>query len=306
MVEFQQKKSGNCNNTLITVFTPTFNRADKLIKCYESLVSQTSHNFVWQVIDDGSTDNTKELVEGFISENKINIIYIKKDNGGKVSAINLSLDQLDTELWVCLDSDDYFFDNAIQTIEENYYKILNMDEICGLFGVRSLSTGEPMQGKKIPEDIIFATQYYIRDKLKIEPEYFQVYKGSVIKNYRYPIFGNEKFMYESYVQDQIDQKYKFYIIHSPVMVSYYYEDGLTRHQKALTKANPIGYRELKRQRIELNYSLLDKLKSCIAYDTGCILSKRNDLVMKSPAPFWTIALFPFSVLDFLLRYRNVK
>ena len=305
MQEFQQKKSENYNDVLITVFTPTYNREKTLTRCYESLISQTSHNFIWEVIDDGSTDNTQELINGFIKEKKIRIDYIKKENGGKVSAINLSLDRLKTKLWVCLDSDDYFFDDAISTIEKLYEEIAGNSNICGFFGVRSLVDGKPMQGKSIPLNVKFATQHMIRDKLKIAPEYFQVYKKDVIEKYRYPIYENEKFMYESYVQDQIDQKYEFFIIHKPIMVSYYCEDGLTKHQKHLTKTNPIGYRELKRQRIELNFSLFDKLKSCVAYDTGCILSHRLDLVLNSPAPIMTLLLFPLSLLDYLLRYRNV-
>ena len=69
---------------LITVFTPTYNRAYILKKCYDSLVVQTSENFVWQIIDDGSTDNTRDLVEQFVSDGKIEIEYYYKENGGKV------------------------------------------------------------------------------------------------------------------------------------------------------------------------------------------------------------------------------
>ena len=100
---------------LITVFTPTYNRENTLRRCYESLIMQTSKNFVWQIIDDGSSDGTEELIHNFIADEKIEIMYIKKQNGGKVSAINKSLEITKTELWICLDSDDYFFPDAIAT-----------------------------------------------------------------------------------------------------------------------------------------------------------------------------------------------
>ena len=79
------------NSTEITVFTPTFNRAHLLHQCYESLLKQTYKNFEWLIVDDGSSDNTKETVEHFITENKIKIRYFFKRNGGKHTAVNFGV-----------------------------------------------------------------------------------------------------------------------------------------------------------------------------------------------------------------------
>lgn len=289
---------------LITVFTPTYNRATKLKQCYASLIRQTSNNFLWQIIDDGSTDNTKEVVEEFISDGKIKIEYVKKENGGKISAINKSLDITTTELWVCLDSDDYFFDTAIETYEKLYSFIADKNDVCGLFSLRSKQNGSPMQNETIPNHIVYETQFNIRYKFKIEPEYVQVYKTKIIKEYKYPRFKNEKYMPLSYVQDQIDQKYKFYIFDIPTMVCEYQDDGITKNQKKLIKNNPKGYTAFKKQQIEIAPTFLFRIKACITYDTGCILSRDyKSIISGSPNKLLTIILFPVSLIDYLLRYK---
>ena len=91
----------------LTVFTPSYNRAYTLNKCYESLKRQTSQDFIWLIIDDGSSDNTKELVDKWIKEDKINIKYIYQKNQGMHGAHNTAYENIDTELNVCIDSDDY-------------------------------------------------------------------------------------------------------------------------------------------------------------------------------------------------------
>lgn len=98
----------------LTVFTPTYNRAHTLGRTYESLLRQTDQDFEWLVIDDGSTDNTRRLVQGWIAEDKIPIRYIHKENGGLYTGYNTAYANIETELCVCIDSDDYMPDDAVE------------------------------------------------------------------------------------------------------------------------------------------------------------------------------------------------
>ena len=100
----------------VTVFTPTYNRAYTLPKLYNSLCRQTSVDFMWLVVDDGSTDNTEELIKGWQEENKVLIEYHKQSNGGKMRAHNLGVKLCNSELFFCVDSDDYISDVAIEHI----------------------------------------------------------------------------------------------------------------------------------------------------------------------------------------------
>lgn len=91
----------------LTVFTPAYNRAHTLPRTYESLVKQDCKDFIWLIVDDGSSDNTKELVEEWQKkENGFEIRYIYKENGGMHTAHNVAYENIDTELNVCIDSDD--------------------------------------------------------------------------------------------------------------------------------------------------------------------------------------------------------
>ena len=107
----------------LTVFTPTYNRAYILQRCYESLVRQTSKDFIWLIIDDGSTDNTKSLVDQWIKEkNEFEIKYVYKENGGMHTGHNKAYELIDTELNVCIDSDDFMPDNSVELIVDFWSK----------------------------------------------------------------------------------------------------------------------------------------------------------------------------------------
>ena len=100
----------------ITVYTPTYNRANLLQNLYKSLLQQTYRNFEWLIIDDGSTDNTKQVVNGFISQGIIDIRYFYKQNGGQHTALNMGIEKAEGTLLMDVDSDDYLTDNALERI----------------------------------------------------------------------------------------------------------------------------------------------------------------------------------------------
>jgi glycosyltransferase involved in cell wall biosynthesis len=107
----------------ITVFTPTYNRKKTLPRAYNSLLNQTDKNFLWLIIDDGSVDNTQELVLKWINENKIKIEYHFKKNGGKHTAMRLAYQLTKTKYILGLDSDDELMPNTIETFESEWRKI---------------------------------------------------------------------------------------------------------------------------------------------------------------------------------------
>ena len=123
---------------LVTVFTPTYNRAYTLERLYNSLVEQTNNSFVWLIVDDGSTDNTAQLVNKFIAENKINIQYHCQENAGKSQAHNKGVALCETELFVCVDSDDYLAPNAIERVTHHWNYAKSLENCIGIFALRSL------------------------------------------------------------------------------------------------------------------------------------------------------------------------
>ena len=125
----------------LTVFTPAYNRAHTIGRTYKSLCRQTCKDFEWLVIDDGSSDNTKELVEGWIKENKIPIRYIYQQNQGMHGAHNTAYANITTELNTCIDSDDFMPDDAVENIVY-FWKQNGSDKYAGIIGLDQVVSGE--------------------------------------------------------------------------------------------------------------------------------------------------------------------
>ena len=117
----------------LTIFTPAYNRAHTIGRTYESLCRQTCKDFEWLVIDDGSSDNTRELVEGWMTENKIPIRYIYQENQGMHGAHNTAYKNIYTELNTCIDSDDWMPDDAVEIINNSWSKYRDLN-ISGMVG----------------------------------------------------------------------------------------------------------------------------------------------------------------------------
>ena len=101
----------------LTVFTPAYNRAHTLPRTYESLCNQKCKDFCWLIIDDGSTDDTEQLVKGWMEkDNGFEIQYIYKENGGMHTAHNMAYENITTELNVCVDSDDCMAEDGVAKI----------------------------------------------------------------------------------------------------------------------------------------------------------------------------------------------
>lgn len=158
-----------------TIFTPTYNREKLLKKLYESLKKQTYKDFEWIIVDDGSTDNTKEVVDKFLNEKILDIKYFYKANGGKQRAYNFGVEKAKGELFICLDSDDEYVENGLEIIlkywekyekleetdSENRIKNLKNNKNCEIAGMGYLSIypDGKIIGTEFPENEMIETQF---------------------------------------------------------------------------------------------------------------------------------------------------
>ena len=129
----EQNKIETDKKTL-TIFTPTYNRAYTLHLGYEALSRQTCKDFIWLIVDDGSTDDTLEWVEKWIAERKIDIRYHYQENQGMHAAHNTAYRLIDTELNTCVDSDDYMPDDAVEKII-TFWNAHGSKEVAGIIGL---------------------------------------------------------------------------------------------------------------------------------------------------------------------------
>ena len=133
----------------LTIFTPTYNRANKLFRLYCSLCAQRDKDFEWLIVDDGSMDNTEDIVREWISENIITIYYYKQQNEGKMRAHNYGVSLTNTSYFVCVDSDDYLIDSAVEIICKSMNDIPSGISIGGIIFLKTLQ-GQDIQQAQVP------------------------------------------------------------------------------------------------------------------------------------------------------------
>lgn len=223
---------------MITIFTPTYNRAYRLPNLYKSLQEQTCKDFEWLVVDDGSTDNTSKLFEQWqAEENTFSIRYFKQPNGGKHRAVNRGVKEAKGDLLFIVDSDDQLTPDAIAIIKQKYQEVRDDDTVAGIIGMRIYPDGKRIGGEASFEDTI-CTRSDFRYKKKINGDLAEVYKTDILRKYPFPIIEGEKFCPESVVWLKIAKKYKLLFVNKGIYVCEYLADGLTHHVDQIRIKSP--------------------------------------------------------------------
>lgn len=248
---------------MITIFTPTYNRAYTLKRLFQSLVSQTNQDFEWLVIDDGSTDNTESLINSFMLDDQIRIRYFKQVNGGKHRAINKGVKLAKGELFFIVDSDDYLDNNAVELISNCFLLIEDRDDIAAVTGLKAYFDGSRVGGDTLFNSGVFSL-FYFRYRLKIMGDLAEVFKTCVLKEFPFPEIENEKFCPEALVWYQIAKKYNYYFLNEKIYYCEYIADGLTANILRARVKSPISsfmcYNEVRK----CDVPLLIKIKSTIS------------------------------------------
>lgn len=236
---------------MITVFTPTYNRAYMLPKLYESLCGQTNNDFEWLIVDDGSTDGTMDVVKELVAENRLNIQYHYKENGGLNSTYNYAVSHTDNELFFRVDSDDSVKEDAIQSIYDNWHLVKNDNRLCGLVFLSVFEDGKPVG--RHPFNGNFETNFFdYRYKYYATGDRAEVVKTEVLRQYPFPLFEGEKFIPEGLLWNRISEQYNSIYVNKSIYVRNYGEDSITARVVQVLKRNCKGttlyYSELLKHR----------------------------------------------------------
>lgn len=221
---------------MITILTPTFNRRHTLGRLYESLCNQDCFDFEWLIIDDGSTDNTKSDFET-LQETRFNVKYYYKENGGKHRAINFGIKYAIGEWILILDSDDLLTPNAISIIKEQTAKIELDKRYCGITGLK-IDLNHNTIGTKCKYEVLDTDNISYRTKYKIIGDRAEVFRTSILKQYPFPEFKDEKFCTEAIVWNRIASKYITRYINQGFYICEYQSNGLTNKYWELMDENP--------------------------------------------------------------------
>ena len=285
----------------ITVFTPTYNRAYIIKDLYESLLNQINCDFEWLIVDDGSMDNTDELVASFIAEDKIQISYFKTTNGGKHRAINKGVTIANSELFCIVDSDDTLADNAIERILFYYDAIKHDNVFAGVSGLRAFHNGGKIGGEE-NWNIIDCNSLDLRYRFKVKGDMAEVYRTNILKEFPFPEIDGEFFCAESTVWNRISQKYKLRYFYEKIYLCDYLPDGLTSKITKLRmdscEASLINYSEL----FNMQIPFLQKIKAATNFWRFSFYSKRRLDSFIKQIGIASLICYPFG---FLLHLKDL-
>jgi len=229
---------------LFTIFTATYNRADTLTRLYHSLLAQSIKDFEWIVVDDGSSDGTKFLIDSFCDDKKIKIRYFLQKNQGKHVAINNGVKMAKGELFVNIDSDDYIKPLFLEKLY-SYWIEISIAERSKLTGVMTSScmkvgNKESSVGRDWPKKIIISNYIDIANRLYVVGDKHGFIRTELMRKYPFPFFPSEKFMTEAVVMYKIAQKYGTVFVDERLIVVEYRDDGLSKNIRKVFRDNPKG------------------------------------------------------------------
>ena len=287
----------------ITVFTPAYNRAHTLPRTLDSLLKQENKNFKWLIVDDGSTDNTKELVDAWLQEDYgFEIKYVYKENGGMHTAHNTAYEHIDTELNVCIDSDDCLADDAINKIL-NKWDLVKDKGYAGLIGL-DYTLDNKLIGKDLG-DLTETTlsEYYANGGYGDKK---LVYRTDIIKKYpKYPVFENERYVALAYIYRLIDQDYKLAVLNECLCNVEYQEDGSSATMWKQYLRNPKGFQFWRKVCMTYPESNKRLVMDTIHYVSSSLLAKDKTFISDSPRKGLTVlCLIPGWVLSRMIYFKN--
>jgi glycosyltransferase involved in cell wall biosynthesis len=287
--------------TKITIFTPTYNRASLLVRCYNSLLEQSSRDFMWLIVDDGSMDDTRSLVERWRKEAKIKIDYIWQKNGGKHVAHNTAIEQCKTDYMLILDSDDTLDENCIEQLNLYIDKIDNRENVSGVIGNRFKLSDKTVIGTPMPRLSKYVSGNDLYQKYNFTGDTLRLYKTSILKKFPFPVVPGERFMSENIVFDQIDAKYKMLAIQDRLYYGDYLEDGYTTNASKIKLGNPVGYSMSLNSSVRYSKVITKKISWTLLYIMwGKKMNIQKRFINFTLKPFY-ILLYPFAMVLYIFR-----
>lgn len=287
----------------LTIFTPAYNRAHTLPRTYESLCAQDCKDFIWLIVDDGSTDNTSKLVKEWKGkENGFEIQYIYKENGGMHTAHNTAYENIHTELNVCIDSDDRMPLGAVGKIKKTWELIRNSG-YAGIIGLDSDFDGNII-GKGFPNGVIDTTLggYYAAGGAGDKK---LVYRTDVINSIpEYPVFPGEKYVGLAYKYTLIDQKFRLFVLNEILCEVEYQSDGSSKTMWKQYLNNPKGFAFLRKIAMQYPTSKKRLIRDCIHYCSSSQIAKNKSYIRESPKKFLTVLCTPMGwLLTYVVRKK---
>lgn len=292
---------------MLTIFTPTYNRAHTLERLYRSLCAQTCQDFEWLVIDDGSTDNTAALIQTFIKENIIPIRYIYKENGGLYTGYNTAYAVIETTLNTCIDSDDAMPVDAVDIILRTWRE-KGADRYAGLIGLDCYMDSRQPIGGSFPKDHEECYLLELSTKRIHHGDTKQVMRTDLMKQVA-PMdgFPGEKNFNPIYMLLKVCDEYPLLVINQPLcLVEYQLGDSMSRNIWRQYLDSPRSFAKLRLLEMSLKHnSPWNRFRSAVHYVADTALAKERIMVDLPLRRLIAGALFPGFLLYCFIKFNSL-
>ena len=266
----------------ISILTATYNRAQDLEKLYTSLVINKSSevDYEWLIMDDGSTDKTKLVIDNFIKQNIVKIEYHYQNNQGKMIAINNLMQYVTGDIVMECDSDDYFVTGAFDIIKKYSDKLLNDETVYALAFLKKDKDGK-ISGTNFMENNHRSDMFSLYFREKITGEKILVFKTEIRKKYKHILEADEKFITEARMYHKIDENYDVICINEAIIIGEYKSDGYAKNMKRIFEIAPLGYYEFFKEILKMDLKGVPFSKRIYIYKNYILfanLSARRDAI----------------------------
>lgn len=280
----------------LTVITTTYNRAYCLHQVYESLCRQTCGDFIWLIVDDGSTDDTKQKVDAWIGEKRVEIEYCYKENGGMHTARNLAYNKVHTEINVIIDSDDWMTDDAVEKIV-SFWKKNGSERFYGMI-TENIDTKGKLIGTALPANVSDATLTDIFSKYQVKGDKKIILRSDLSKLNPFPEFPGEKFYPASYKYKLLDQKYTLLVLPEAIGVVDYNDDSMTFDKFKQYKTCPRGFAHYRNEMLKLEHGKA-LWKDAVHYVVESKFARAPHYIKNSCKPILITVCVPVGLLLYL-------
>lgn len=247
---------------MITILTPTYNRCNLLPQIYQSLCQQTSPDFEWVVVDDGSTDATGKVVNKMLEAANFPLQFFYKENGGKHTALNFGVRKAKGELVLILDSDDQLPPNAVENIEKAYAEVRGDEAFAGVCGYMAHRNGQVIGSPVVDSDI---NTIDLRYQLGVGGDMAEVFRKDILLKYPFPEIKGERFCPEALVWNRIAQNYKMRVFSKVIYFRDYLDGGLTSNIVRIRMKSPVASMMTYQEMTTYNVPFKVKVRAAINY-----------------------------------------
>lgn len=288
---------------MVSVITPIYNRASFLPSLFESLRHQTSKEFEWIIVDDGSKDDVRGAVEKFTGEG-FDVKLYQKENGGKHSAVNLGISEAKGELTLILDSDDELPKDAIATILDAYHQIKEKQDFAGVCGYMAHRDGQVIGHPIIEAD---ASETDLRYRYHVCGDMCEVFRTDVLREFPFPELKGERFCPEALVWNRIARKYQLHVFPKVVYLRDYLDGGLTDNIVKIRMNSPVASMMTYAEMLDIEMPWSQKLKAAINYYRfKACLTEEHAREVNCGIPTVSLSWRWTKPLGWLMHLRDVK